>query len=248
MTPEEIIAATGQTNLNSAPRLILNEVLLNGDEASGNYRKRIWVDKGEGKPVDEDLGNEIATVWLKIRRKLVERGRDGGIIRSTNEHNTVNDMISLYEDGKEIFTGNAKDARIKYEGLRTVQVIYALLLTGVKEPELVRLTVKGASLGSENKPKDVMSFYDYVALYDTEPIINYVTDLGSIKETGRKTYYSMTFKQGKKVENSMPLVLENLKKVHEYCSKYDKGEVPSISAMEDTPTIEEELLAAEIPF
>ncbi len=254
MTPEEILKATGQSNPQSTPRLILNEVLLNGDEQSGNYRKRIWVDKkDDAKPEDIDLGNQIPTVWLKIRRKLVERGRDGQILRSSNEHNTVNDTVSIYQDSKEVFKGNAKDARAMYEGLRTVQVVYALLLTG-KEPELVRLTIKGASLGSDAKPKGVMSFYDYVSTFDTEPIINYITNLGSIKEEGRKTYYAMTFTRGKAVENKMDVVLENLARVHEYCTKCDKGAVLPVGTehvvaeSEDITYPEEELNPADIPF
>lgn len=243
MTPEQLKEMTGQANLQSTPRLILNEVLINGDPEVGSYRKRLWVGKGDGKPVDEDLGAKIATVFLKIRRKLVERGRDGQIIRSSNEHNTVNDSITLYEDNKEIFKGSARDARAQFEGLRTVQVVYALLLTGVPEPELVRITIKGASLGSEAKPKEVMSFYDYISMFETEPIINYVTNLGVVKEIGRKPYYAMTFEQGKKVESNMPLVLEKLQAVHDYTSKYDKGEVPSVTKIE-----EEEIRAEDIPF
>lgn len=218
---------TGQTNVQGMPRLILNEVLINGDPEVGSYRKRLWIDKGDGAPSEEELGKNLNVIFLKIRRKLVERGKKGEILRSTGEHNGLDDRVKLYEGGQEVFAGSAREARRTYEGMRTVQVVYALLLHPTKEPELVRLTVKGASLGSDNKPKDVMTFYQYLGLYEREPICTYVTKLGVVREEGMKPYFAMTFTQGPKVEKLMPVVEENLQRVHEYCQRYDKGLVLS---------------------
>ena len=54
--------------------------------------------------------------------------------------------------------GVAADLRTKYTGLRTVEIVYALLLT-VSGCELVRIPVKGSSLGSEVKADTTTDLY-----------------------------------------------------------------------------------------
>jgi len=226
---------TGQINYQSKERLILNEVLLNGDK--GYLRKRVWVGRTKAdemeKPQEVELGQTANVIFLKIRRKLVERGGKGEIARASGEHNTVNDAITIYENREEVFNGPAKEARKRYEGLRTVQIIYALLSMPVSEPELVRVTVKGASLGSDSKAEGVFDFYQYLGSFGDDPICDFVTKLGVVQEHGMKDYYAMTFERGEKVpERLRPLVMEKLQLVHDYAMKYDAGKIETVKEVE----------------
>lgn len=90
------------------------------------------------------LGDRVQVIFLKVRRKLVQRGDLGKIMYSTSEHNAATDVVDLFGKNGYIERGSAKALRERYPGLRTIQVVYALLLEGVKEPELVRITIKGA--------------------------------------------------------------------------------------------------------
>src|SRR4051812_31044401 len=93
--------ASGESAMRGARPLELNEVSLNGDggatqDSAGNwkpnggyFRKRILVGKPKDqKPEEIDLGANIDVVFLKVRRRLVERGDSGKIVRSTVEHNS----------------------------------------------------------------------------------------------------------------------------------------------------------------
>ncbi|GAO38358.1 hypothetical protein SCH01S_14_00220 [Sphingomonas changbaiensis NBRC 104936] len=248
---------TGQTNYQSKERLVLNEVLLNGDK--GYLRKRVWVGRTKAdemeKPAEIELGKTANVIFLKIRRKLVERGGKGEIVRASGEHNTVNDIITIYENREEVFTGPAKEARKLYPQLRTVQIVYALLATPSTEPELVRITVKGASLGSDAKPEGVFDFYQYLGSFGDDAICDWITKLGVVEENGMKTYFAMTFQRGERVpERLTDLVLEKLQFVHDYAMKYDAGKIETVKEAEqrqDEPAIEypsDEPDPNDIPF
>lgn len=257
MTPDELAKATGQANYQNTPRLVLNEVLLNGDK--GFWRKRIWLgrtkENDSEKPEEVELGENIQVIFLKIRRKLVARSKKGEITFSTNEHNTVNDTVAVYEGGKEVFKGTAKEAREKYESMRTVQVIYALFLDKNK-PELVRLTLKGSSLGSENKPEGVLDFYQYLGSFGEESITSYITNLGVVQEHGMKDYYSATYTRGQKVDEALfKNVLENLDNVLVYTNKQDEIRGRDTNALafatNEMPTAQypdEDIRPEDIPF
>lgn len=234
MTPEQLREMTGQENYQGTPRLVLNEILLNGDgdieevdgkivHKGGYFRKRMWVGKKEdAKPEDVRLGDRVKVIFLKVRRKLVQRSNDGQIVRSTNEHNTVHDIVDVFESNQSVFTGSARAAREKLDGLRTVQVVYALLLDGTKEPELVRVTIKGASLGSDARPKELPDFYQYLGSFGNTPLCSFITELGCVLEQGKKKYFTMTFAQGDRVaDDRMPVVIEQLQAVQEHTVKAD---------------------------
>ena len=201
-------------------------------------------------------------MFLKIRRKLVERGGKGEIVRQTNEHNTVNDVVRLFTDrgpgqapARE--EGIASDLRDQYQGLRTVQIVYALLLKGTGSAELVRIPIKGASLGSEAKPESVMSFYQYLASFADEHIFRFVTRLGVVKEQGQREYYAMTFERGEALsEQQMERVAEELRKVHDTTVRqdayYQKAPTIETKPEEVTPDRveypEEDINPDDIPF
>jgi hypothetical protein len=189
--------ASGESAMRGARPLELNEVSLNGDGSvseiapgqfkrkGGFFRKRILIGKPKDvKPEEIELGQEITLVFLKVRRRLVERAREGEIVRSIGEHNSPSDAVTLYENAtKQRFNGVAKDLREKFPNLRTVQVVYALLVTATAEPELVRLIVKGASLGSEVKAEGVMDFYQYISSFTGDDhFYQFKTELSPILE------------------------------------------------------------------
>lgn len=221
--PEALAKMSGADNFGRPESMVLNEVSLNGD--SGRFRKRIYVGhdrRSNERPEEEDLGDSVRIIFLKVRRKLVERSRKGEIVRQTSEHNTVNSTVSVWP---EKVYGKAADIRARFEGLRTVQVVYGLLLNAAntKEPELVKLIVKGASLGSEAKEKDVPSFYQYLSSYKApEHFFQFQTILKPVEEHGAKTYYCMTFERGAAIsEQGMELVAKELTSVHEKLEEQD---------------------------
>jgi hypothetical protein len=236
--------ASGETNYNAPRPLELNEVMLNGDgdvtevspgkfeRKGGFFRKRILIGNPKGeKPEEVNLGTEASVIFLKIRRRLMQRGTDGKIIRSTNEHNTPNESVFLYEEGsKEPKIGVATDLRKEHEGLRTVQVVYALLL-GEAEPELVKVVLKGASLGSEVKAEGVTKFYEYLSSFGKgEHFYEYVTLLKPVLETGKKSYFAINFVRGEKLdEATYALAMQHMQAVHEKCVEIDTARAVKIA-------------------
>jgi hypothetical protein len=230
---------SGESAYRSPRAIELNEVSLNGDadvfetagkleRKGGFFRKRILVGRTnrDEKPQEVDLGKSVSVVFLKIRRKLVERADKGEIIRSTNEHNTQKDAVMLFDSRtNQSVRGVAADLRKLHEGLRTVQVVYALLLSQTAEPELVRLTVKGASLGSEAKAKEVPDFYTYIGSFPrNEHIWQYATELTLALEQGRKSYYAINFTRAEKLdEETLALAETKLKEVALNCREVDEA-------------------------
>jgi hypothetical protein len=229
--------ASGESAMRGARPLELNEISLNGDGSvkeiapgkferkGGFFRKRILIGKPKDvKPEEVSLGNEITLVFLKVRRRLVERAREGEIVRSIGEHNSPSDAVTLYENATKLkFNGVAKDLREKFPNLRTVQIVYALLVTPTTEPELVRFIVKGASLGSEVKAEGVMDFYEYISSFTGEDhFYQYKTVLTPVMEEGKQTYFAIKFVRGEKLsEKSYSVALERMKEVHENCVEMD---------------------------
>lgn len=262
MDKSQLAAMSGEATYRSPRSLELNEVSLNGD--TGSFRKKLLVGKPKDqKPEEEPLGNRVEVVFLKIRRRLVERSRKGEIVRSTNEHNTAMDTVVMYEtEGRRQEVGIAADLRKKYEGLRTVQQIYALLLTEKNPPELVRLIVKGASLGSEAKAKETDSLYSYFGKFGKdEHLVEYKTILTPVMEQGAKSYYCIDFKKGEKLsEEQLNYAVEQLKAVHEKCVEMDAArqqkttpKVADIQVDEPAPVDgidypDEDIKVDEIPF
>jgi len=255
-TDKDYAEASGESTYRAPRALELNEVSINGDadarevegklvRKGGYFRKRVLVGKKKDeKPEEVNLGAPIKVVFLKIRRRLIERTSKGEIVCSTSEHNSKTDAVTLYVSAtKEQKRGIAEDLRKQYPGLRTVQVVYALLLDGKGEPELVRLTVKGASLGSEAKAEGVPTFYEYISSFpDGEHMWEYVTELHPVIEEGAKTYFAIDFKRGKKLdERTLALAKEKLMDVALNCRKVDEARAAKFvqSAKVETASAEE---------
>lgn len=268
--------ASGEAAMQGGRALELNEVSLNGDGSAkeiaegkwerggGFFRERILIgNPKDQKPEEINLGKSIRVVFLKIRRRLVERGKDGKIIRSTGEHNTPKDAVTLYEpETKRRINGVAEDLREQFGGLRTVQVVYALLYRDkTDQPELVRLTIKGASLGSEVKAKDVMDFYGYISSFrkDNSHFYEFETILTPVLEQGKQTYFAIDFKRGEKLgQEDYAYVLEQMERVHNNCVEVDKLRASRIikasettdDVVDDTlpPHMKDDVNPDDIPF
>jgi hypothetical protein len=273
----DLATMSGESAYRGARPLELNEVSLNGDgdvaqtatgyqPKGGYFRKKILIGKPKDeKPEEVKLGESITVVFLKIRRRLIERGKDGEVLRSTNEHNSKNDAVTLFEGSGRAGNrtlGIASDLRERFEGLRTVQIVYALLIASTSEPELVRLVIKGASLGSEAKADGVMDFYQYLGSFTGEQHLwQYKTILSAVREEGRKTYYAIDFKRGDALsERSLEFAVEKLREVHAKCVEIDTARAtkmvkkdvvaaPEEGAQEEEPTYPaDDINPDDIPF
>lgn len=211
---QELAEAAGETHYRSVRPLELNELSLNGDadaeeidgklvRKGGYFRKRVYAGHRDrnSKPKEENLGAPIKIVFLRKRRKLVERGDEGKIVRQTNEHNHPGDVVSLYHAATQSSEhGIASDLRKRYEGLRTVEIVYALLIDG-DETELVRFSVKGSSLGSKAKADTTTDLYSYMGSYTPdEHLWQYYTILTPVLEKGLKSYFAIDFKRGEELD------------------------------------------------
>jgi len=246
-------------------RLPLNEVNLHGGK--GIFTKTLFTEeKGEDNRYKTvDLGEEVKVVWLKIRRKLVQWDKELGLIRSTNEHNAPTDVVTMFGQGGPK-VGIASEIREEFDDLRTVQVVYALLV-GEGKSELVRLNVKGSSLGSNNKAEDTTSFYDYLKKFTKdEHFYEYVTDISTVKEKSNLgEYHAMNFSRGAKLtDQQMEKVATEMKKVHQAAVEedeyYSKGASTTVTAKPTQLTgtqpggervieyPEEEISPEDIPF
>ena len=113
-----------------APKLVLNEIRLNGQDGKFYYKNVLGGLKEVAGDVDmkeryeeTELGDEVSLIFLKIRRKLVwfRKGKKSVV---SNEHADKTSRITLYGDMVEVGTND--ELRAKYPLLKTQQVVYAL--------------------------------------------------------------------------------------------------------------------------
>jgi hypothetical protein len=250
---KDYASMSGESTYRAPRPLELNEVSLNGDaeiveEANGTYtkkggyfRKRLLVSRAnrDQKPEEINLGNTVDVVFLKIRRRLIERGQNGEILRSTNEHDNRGSVVNLYDPfTKQTIRNNAQALREQYSNLRTVQVVYALLC-GPNEPELVRVNIKGSSLGSDNKDPNVKTFYDYMGSFEKgEHMFDFVTKLTPVLEKGAKSYYTVNFERGEKLdEKQLAYALQRLEEVYEKCVELDAAAAAKAEVAKDVSEV-----------
>lgn len=220
---------SGETK--SGPKLELNQLQFNGNEGKFYLIDR----KGGLKDIDgeqqyakKDIGVSATVIFLKQRRKL-QQFRKGEKNLSTNEHNTKADMLTLFGDTNVVKDTN-DGLRERYPGLKTTQVLYCLLLLEDKSWELVRLNIKGSALGSENKDKDVMTYYDYISSFKengaNEHFYEYETNLFGVKEkSDLGTYFAMTFSRGESIslnQEMMTKVSMGMSTAYNFCQLSDQ--------------------------
>lgn len=243
---------TGADQYNKPQLLKLKSIRLNGDTGK-------WVVTHLDEPKDADnrykqseIEGPISVVFLKVRRKLFEGSRDG-IVGSTNEHNTPNDVVMLHYKSERI-QGIARELRERYDSLRTEQIVYVR-----HKGEIMRLSVKGKSLSGDD---DTTNFYQYLTSFQDseiqwwETMTKLVPHLGG---DGKRSYYYIDFQIGDALSaEQKEQVFANIKQVHENCTKVDAFyQVSSaITAEKDAEIVpeqlpeypEEEIDPKDIPF
>lgn len=228
---------------------VLNRVSLNGnadavEDAKGNltrptisYRKQIFVGKdSKEKPEMISLGSPIEVIFVKSRRRLVARDSQGFQVMSSSQHSSPTSVVTLWQEGKVVDSGVAKDLRAKYEDLRTVQETYVILPDG----ELALLISKGAALGSKTRDEKLPNFYDYLqSLSKAGGIFAFKTILGGVLEKGAKNFYTMTFEIGRPTTTEEQLaVLEHSDALTALMAEYD-AENAKVTAVAETSEIKE---------
>jgi hypothetical protein len=210
---------------------VLNRISLNGncdavEDEKGNlvrppvtYRMMMMkTAEKDVRPENVDLGSPIEVIFVKIRRRLIARDSKGFQTMSSTQHSHKDQVVTLWENGKCIATGKASDLREKYDGLRTIQEIYAIY-----KGELVMLIVKGAALGSETRDAKLPSFYKFLQSISADGIFSHTTILGGVKEKGAKEFYTMTFEKGRPTNTAEQLaVLEHSDELTALIEQYDK--------------------------
>lgn len=217
----DVASMTGADAYKKAPEgYRANEVRLNGETGEFQYVDLLGKKQGQKAEV-RDLGQSIRVAFLKVRRKLgYYDGKTRRMIQ-TAEHNHKDDQTFLFGPNVK---GKASELREQFEKLRTIQVVYALLSNGTDTPEVVKLIVKGASLGSENKAESTTDFYAYLQSFEEgEHAHEFVTNLKAVQESGAKDYWCIDFKRGAKLpEDKMALSSEKIREIHEATTAQDR--------------------------
>ena len=257
---------SGEDNYKRAPVMPLNEVRLNGQTGKYIYTNilsgRKAIVDGKEEYEKHDLGVSVHLVFLKIRRKLSYFQRDSSNMMVTNEHNVADDYVSLF-GAMDVEKGLAKQLRFLHPELRTQQIVYCML---PDSGEIVRLTVKGSSLGSDAKPEERLSFYEYIQSFDhrgiqgtEEHFYEFITQLGVGEETGKLgPYKTVDFVRGRKltpeemqkVEQAMTSVFAFCKATDEYYANPNNKLISSPDEMNEQVVAAEddEIAPKDIPF
>jgi len=255
MTQEEIDQMTGAANLNR-PQLTRHKAIrLNGK--TGKFivthldKDKVKDAEGNERYEQEEIADPLSVVFLKVRRRLMQGSQNDGIVKYTNEHDTVNDVVTLHIKDKGTEEGPANVLREKYDELKTEQIVYVRW-----KGEVCRLSVKGLSLRGK---EGTTNFYQYISgrndWYTHQTTLVPTED----KESG---FYFLDFRKKDDLdEEQLATVLKNIKEIHEDCMKVKEDEekrhgkpmaeepeetAEPATAPEDYP--EEELDASAIPF
>lgn len=266
-TKPSMAEMSGETAM--SPKLVLNEISINGKKGTFTYtNKKGGLVEADGKKryAQEDLGESVNVVFMRIRRRLRQFRKDQKPL-VTNEHNTKNDMLTLFGD-PTIVKGSNDDLKAKYPNLRTNQIVYCLLKREGHEDEVVRLVVKGSSLGSKAKAKGTHDFYSYMSSFKADGqdlhMYDFITELYVVEEAGDLgEYYAMSFRmiseldqEGKdKVAEKMTPIFAFIKASDAYFKTKKVEElqktIETARATDDIPTIEypeDDINPEDIPF
>jgi len=195
----------------------------------------------------ESFGKKILGVILKVRRIYFgyERTQDGSISYFTNEHNSFNDHLLLFErrsthkKNKLIGTGKIDEIRKIKPNLKLRQYWYMLIENPLvkKDPKapkdlVVKLGIKGGSL------KNVFDYYREFG--PSEHLCQFLTEITPQKETNEAglEYFVMNF--SKKKEADFAKVEPAVKEVAEALEEQDKSFAQNFTDLEDSREVKEQ--------
>ena len=217
MNNEEVLKMTGQNNSQAAPTMVLNEISINGNDGTIQYKNQVDRQEGE-KPEVTELGKSINVVLLKERRKMQFFDSKLERYAQTIEHNTKFETVQAFVpngDTYNVLTGDGDSLYEQDNRFRTVQVVYALY---GENKEVVRIHIKGLSLKSDEK---ATGYYDYKQSLGDKPMYSVVTKIASAgRETKSGVKYGMDFTEATEVKDTA-YAIEKLKEVHAYTEKLD---------------------------
>ncbi len=262
---ESLAHMSGETAFKRPRLLTLDELSMNGNEGKF-YITRFTKEKdASGKYLKEELGTTpLAMVFMKIRRKLTEFDGDG-IVRSTIEHSTPNDQVTLFEARTNTMRkGIARDFREEHEKMRTVQVVYCY---NPDDGSVYKLNIKGMSLGSKEQPKGELSFYEYLSSYaENDHVYEYLTQIiPCTRKSKMGQKYAMRFERGEKLNleafnkmgDELKRVYDNITLVDGYYKESAEAKInkdsrrEKVGNSEDVDTIEypeDDINPDDIPF
>jgi len=247
MNIDELAKYAGEEHFMKAPKLTFTDMGLDG--RTGEFFTNVKVgDKWAKKPLEND---KLELVILRIRRKLSAWDDATETIISSSEHNTPSEIIPLWKGKKKIDSGTGYELRERHKELKTQHLVYCLY----DNKDLIRLTVKGSSLGDKEKIKDIYGFYDYLNSFSRdkgEHIWMFKTSINKkLGKKGATVFYSMTFTKGEKLEEPMMLeVADKLKMLHTAFSASSLEAIKeSKKEIDETPVIDlDSDKTDEIPF
>jgi hypothetical protein len=241
---------------NRAPKLPLPEVRLDGK--AGEF---VFVDEKDYSK--STIGKApIKVNILKIRKRLFDF--NSGF--TTNEHISSRDEIVLFKPkdinnrklGVTIERGISSEIREKYKSLKTEQIVYSIY-----EGQLVRLIVKGGSLGTPNDPT-ASGFYDYLSSFkDGSHAWEFETIITPVpKRNGAVSYTAMSFARGDEltpeqldlIGEKMELLFKFWEKVEKYNQQSRMGSQSKEVESEEIPTVQveddstDEIKTEDLPF
>lgn len=203
---EELRKWMGLNTEGGTPTYKLNKVTMSGDD--GKFKLTDLLSerpKGE-KPNNEDLGEVIEGVILKMRWQLT-RFDETTSLSSTEYDNKWKDEVTVYPMKEK---GNAATMKEKHS-LNTVRVVYFYV---PKKAQIVRLIVKASALtGGEKNPGGEHGLFEYIDEYaQTETLpCEFITACKGVFREGknadgsknkRKDHYAMSFKSGRELTDS----------------------------------------------
>lgn len=217
-----------------------------------------------------EVGKQVDIIMLRVRRRL----SDFNSGESTTEHNHKGDNVVLFQTDSEsgvtrkLDTGRAEEIRERHPELSTEQVIY-----GLYNSDLVRLIIKGGSLGSETKSAGAIPFYEYLNQFKGDDHVwmyhTTITPRKEINKKLRKEYYAMNFVRSEAIADvEIQQVSEWMKKLYDLIKEQDdyqgntkatadpskllekKNEGVDEQPQEEIPTIslDDEIKPEDIPF
>jgi hypothetical protein len=263
--PNDLKNKTGESTFSRGSTY--DQVALNGDKGRFVMLKKDAERDSSGKLPKIDLGvgvemsydsktgkptvtgtTPLKLVFFKIRRALSSYNPVVGGAR-TNEHNNKNERVVLYgpQKGQKEY-GIATSLREKYTDLHTQQIVYCY---DTEYDKVVKLTVKGSSLGSEKTAKGVTKFYDYLQSFKGEDsMTKYVTEMYPVAEEGPKgVYFALDFVRGRELDaEEAARVSGLLDSVHAEIEASDASFKERMkAAMEKGEVVEDETTQSDAP-
>lgn len=218
---DDVSHMTGENNFKRANRY--SEVTFNGSKGEFYFRdKDAERDVNTNKYPKTNLGTELAVIFLKVRRVLQAKYNPREPSLRTSEHNVKGDAVWLYKGKDKAGTAVADKTLAMESKLYTNQIVYCYL---PEKKEVVRLILKGASLGSDKTAKGVLKFYDYMQSFKGgEHMRDYVTNLVPVTEKGPQgDYYAVDFQRGLELTlERKETVVGLIKEVHDAIIKNDE--------------------------